>query len=182
MNMTTTSTITNLEAWLDYIPEKRKKYEELLKSLAPEIENAFDKFIDVEDIDGTERISNWLENNIDLLPLDKILKKVKEKWRVYLEIDRTKKDNTQDWTQTVWPLLPEENEFLENSLLYKEKKIEQWDVLTFLCFQKDDENNYKVSLKKVQRPSQSSFINKEIWLVYVSDGDNIDINTIKIAS
>lgn len=174
--------IINSENWLDYIPEKRKKYEEVLKNLAPEIEKAFDKFIDVEDIDGSEKISNWLENNIDLLPLEKILQRVKEKWRVYLEINRTKKDNTKDWTQTVWHLLPEEKEFLENSLLYKTNKIEQWDILTFLCFQKDDENNYKVSLKKVQRPIQSSLINKEIWLVYVSDGDNIDINTIKIAS
>lgn len=172
------TSINKGEEWLDYIPEKRTKYQELLKDLSPEIEEAFDKFIDVTDVDGSTKITDRIEKNYDKLPLEKVLQMIKKDWEVYLEINRTIKKNNWWRSSTVWPISTNQSEILNHALIHEE--IKSWDIITFLHFEKNDENNYKVSIKQVEQPRDTTFINK--WLIFVNEWEDVDINDIQIAS
>ena len=167
-----------VQEWLDYIPGKRAKYQELLKDLSPEIEEAFDKFIDVTDVDGSTNITDRIEIHHDKLPLEKVLQMIKKDWEVYLEINRTIKKNNWWRSSTVWPISTNQSEILKHALIHKE--IKSWDIITFLHFEKNDENNYKVSIKQVEQPSDTTFINK--WLMFVNEWEDVDINSIQLAS
>lgn len=173
------NTPNNLDNDLDQVPKTGTRYELVLDDLKNQIIDAFDKFennnspMEENDffiIQPDKDIVNWYLQNSEKLPMEQVMKLLKNVRTVSCEVQRKKKENTDWWMETIWPAISIDKADLWRILTRNGNSI-QGNIVTYITFtklnNKQERPDIKITTKQIEFPWEGVQIPR--YVVYQKD-------------